>query len=222
MPCAVVDLISTVKNGIADARATAPTLRRALAEHNRLHKLAYGEILIKPKHHLNADIPGQWTRDGVSIDAFVIERAHLRVKRIAENCKTTQTYELSVLAGLVNYCIHQLTTAAVSGDMLLGRTQPLPGLPDVTVAFRMEVAGQEMHCGDVLIREGVAGIVLACLQEGDALYLLVNVWRRSRDVSPHSSEWIETDIEDVWLAFNVHCCIAWYSCGERTWVVLRE
>jgi hypothetical protein len=86
----------------------------------------------------------------------------------------------------------------------------------------MEVAGQEMHCGDVLIREGVAGIVLACLQEGDALYLLVNVWRRSRDVSPHSSEWIETDIEDVWLAFNVHCCIAWYSCGERTWVVLRE
>ena len=220
--CSFVDLISRVKNGIADARATAPTLRRALAEHNRVHKLAYGESLIKPKHHLNADIPGQWTRDGVSIDAFVIERAHLRVKRIAENCKTTQTYELTVLAGLVNYCIQQLTKAAVSGDMLLGRTQPLPGLPDVTVAFRMEVAGQEMHCGDVLIREGVAGLVVACLQEGDALYLLVNVWRWSRDVSPHSAEWIETDVEDVWLAFNVHCCLAWYSCGERTWVVLRE
>ena len=51
--CSVIDLSARVKNGRADARATAPALRRALAA------FAYGDSLIKPKHHLNGDIPGQ-------------------------------------------------------------------------------------------------------------------------------------------------------------------
>ena len=215
-------MIARVKNGRADARATAPALRRALVEHNRLHTFAYGDSLIKPKHHFNGDIPGQWVRDGVSIDAFVIERAHLRVKRIAENAKNTSTSEFTVLSGLANYCIDQAASATPSADALAGRAHRLQGREDITVAVHMTVAHEEVWCGDVVARGETAGLVAACLQEGGVLYALVQVWQRGRDVSRHSAEWEATDVQDVWLASQLQVCPAWYNIGGRIYIVLRE
>ena len=41
---------------------------------------AYGEGWMKPKHHWQMDVPRHTQRDGLVLDAFVIERTHLAVK----------------------------------------------------------------------------------------------------------------------------------------------
>lgn len=219
--CAVIDIIAVVKNGAADARTAAPTLRRALGEHFRLQSAAYGDSLVRPKQHWNADIPDQWVRDGVSLDAFVIERAHLRVKRVGELVRNTEAFEFSVLAGLANYCIEDLA-AAKGFDGLLGRSAAMPGVDGVVVADRMAFGGMQIDAGDVVFRGEIAGVVVACLSEGDGLFVLVDVWRHQHDMSQHSAVWQETDLQDVWRVTMIQASLAWYSVGERLWAVLRE
>ena len=219
--CAVIDVIALVKNGLANARDAAPTLRRALAEHIRLHVIAYGDSMIRPKHHWNADIPGQWAKDGVSLDAFIIERAHLRVKRIADLIKNTDTFEFSVLAGLVNYCLEEVS-ATVSDDGLLGRTAEMPGVEGVVVADRLSYCGMRITAGDVVFRGESAGLVVACLVEDRQLFAMVDVWRHCRVLSLHSAVWDETNCQDVWRVCSLQVSLAWYSIGDRSWVVLRE
>ena len=78
------------------------------------------------------------------LDAFVIERVHLRVKAAADNIRNTRTFELSTLAGVLNNQISTWSTAMPNG--LRGRTAPVPGPIAALVADRLEIGGLKVRC----------------------------------------------------------------------------
>jgi hypothetical protein len=86
---AVVDLIMQAKNSLSSAsvRAVVGKLTTAIQQHLRAHKAAYGEGRIKPKHHWLWDVALQLLRDGLVLDAFVVERNHLSIKAFAQHCQ---------------------------------------------------------------------------------------------------------------------------------------
>jgi hypothetical protein len=105
--CAVLDVILAAKRGSTPAAQAARELSVKLRHHMTSHIAAYGDDSIRPKHHWNLDLPSQILRDGFVLDAFVIERSHLRVKRIADDVKNTSQFERSVLAGVVNATLNR-------------------------------------------------------------------------------------------------------------------
>ena len=54
------------------------------------------------------DVADQWKTHSIVIDAFVVERLHLRVKHVAEHVRNTSTFERSCLASLINLHIASL------------------------------------------------------------------------------------------------------------------
>jgi len=86
--CKVVDIILAMKTGVIDARSVQgrDLLSDAMCSHLRLHRAAYGDEHVKPKHNLNLSLPNQFFKKGV-FDAFTSERLHLLVKVIAERTK---------------------------------------------------------------------------------------------------------------------------------------
>lgn len=76
--CDVLDIIVSAKHGVRHPTQAARDLQLALARHMRLHRATYGDDHIRPKHHWNFDIPSQLARDSMVLDAFVIERTHLK------------------------------------------------------------------------------------------------------------------------------------------------
>jgi len=81
--CKAVDIIMQAKFGIIPPETAAKKLERALTKYMKAHRAAYGNGLIKPKHHWMFDLILQILRDGMVLDAFVVERNHLNVKLTA-------------------------------------------------------------------------------------------------------------------------------------------
>ena len=92
--CDVVDAILAAKFCRLSPQRAAADLQTLTARFMELHKAAYGVRFIKPKHHWQMDVPPQIVRDGVVLDAFVVERGHLAVKAIAEHVRNTTTFEV--------------------------------------------------------------------------------------------------------------------------------
>ena len=88
------------KDGLISAADAANLLDPAIANFFRAHQAAHGTASVKPKHHWLMDIPAQLRKDGLMLDAFVIERQHLFVKAVAEKVDNTSRYEGSVLASI--------------------------------------------------------------------------------------------------------------------------
>ena len=82
--CDCIDLVLLAKRRVASPSAVEPQLQFALAKHLELHKLAHGVGAVKPKHHWQLDVPRQLSRDGLVLDAFIVERIHLQVKAIGD------------------------------------------------------------------------------------------------------------------------------------------
>lgn len=80
--CTCLDLILAAKRGIADPAAASRELERSLVLHLEAHVRAYGASHVKPKHHWQIDMASQLARDGLVLDAFIIERIHLQVKAL--------------------------------------------------------------------------------------------------------------------------------------------
>ena len=51
----------------------------AIGRHQRLHIAAYGVDKLKPKHHWMFDVAEMLQHTEAVLDAFIIERLHLRV-----------------------------------------------------------------------------------------------------------------------------------------------
>ena len=77
-------------------------LKRAISTHMQLYIAAYGDEELKPKHHWMYDIAEQMESLLCVVDAFIIERIHLRIKRNAEKVHELRVFEKSVMAGVVN------------------------------------------------------------------------------------------------------------------------
>ncbi len=71
------DLRMAAKTGLVTADEGSVQLENGTGRFLRLHQEAYGKDALKPKHHWLLDIPSQLRRDGMILDAFVIERQHL-------------------------------------------------------------------------------------------------------------------------------------------------
>lgn len=158
--CACVDLIMSCKHGMIQPGDASRELKAATAAHMRLHIAAYGEGLIKPKNHWQMDVPAQIAEDGCIVDAFLIERTHLKVKAIADHIKNTTMFERSVLSGVVN-CHFRKVTEATDIAGLRGSSAPLPGFPGVLVADRLEAFTLQVG---IVLYKGV-GHVLAWVEK---------------------------------------------------------
>ena len=160
--CAVIDVEMDAKRGKVENYVSAGLLRAALSRHMELHIAAYGRGHLKPKHHWLYDVAEQWLRDDLVLDAFVVERLHLRVKSVADNVENTSDYERSVLACAMVQQRKSLLER--KGDGLRGRVGPLPGYPRVQVAKGLECGTMRVQAGEIVFFDGSVGLVLACAQ----------------------------------------------------------
>lgn len=82
------------KRGLCAAPEAAGSLQAACSDFLAKHTACYGDTHVKPKHHWAQDLGAQLARDATVLDAFVIERQHLMVKRICEYVENTSQYEV--------------------------------------------------------------------------------------------------------------------------------
>ena len=94
--CEVLDLILAAKFKLAPMDELWRAVEDATVRFLQLRKAVYGDSLLKPKHHWQLDVGRQFRRDGVVLDAFVIQRSHLAVKRVADYVENTRTFEVSL------------------------------------------------------------------------------------------------------------------------------
>ena len=179
-------------------RHAALALQRALKRHMDAHILAYGGTdHIKPKHHWLYDVAAQWLQQpSLVLDAFIIERLHLRVKRIADNVHNTSTFELSVLSRLV--CVQEASLRqSCASTALVGPSVRLRDGP-VTVADSMLVSGLRLDVDDVVIAHTraalQAGRIVACLREDENnnLHAVLEMLVFDQRLSPSSARWRES------------------------------
>ena len=100
--CAVVDLILLAKNNLVSTTDASRNLLPAMDKYMRAHTDAYGEDSFRPKHHWMYDVAEQIADCAVVLDAFVIERLHLRTKRCAEHNCIPDMFEEWTLRAMVN------------------------------------------------------------------------------------------------------------------------
>ena len=209
--CAVLDLILLTKQqNLANPRTTSRELRKALALHFELHLQAYGEGEIKPKHHWNLHVPDQLHRDGVILDAFIIERKHLSVKRLADHIDNTSAFERSVLNGVIHDQV-QTARRLAAFDGLQGKIRTLG---TITLANHLEFNTLRVSAGDIIFHGEEAGQALSCAMESNVLMVIVQLLQRVGNISSHSARYAATCHQAVWLASEVSQSAAWYKSGE--------
>jgi hypothetical protein len=185
----------------------------------QLHKAAYGEARLKPKHHWQLDVPRQLQRDNMVLDAFVIERTHLAVKAVAEYVRNTTCFEATVLASLSSK-IWTADEPVVQG--LVGRHSALPGSDDAYVADRMEVFGSEVCVDDVVTKGADLGMVRACCLHRAELVAFVEVLDVRHQRSEHTCECCLAGRLDVWPAIDLQLAIAWRHLENGHLLVVRQ
>ena len=216
----VVDLFMLAKRGRVSTRDAGGRLYSAVAHHLKRHKDAHGTSEITPKFHWLFDICEQVPKSPVLLDCFIVERLHLRVKKIANPIKNTKTFEASVLAGVINSQIQSLE-AKEFGNRLVGKAIPYPGVLHAFVADKMQRNSQTIAVDDFVFHECSVGKVMACISEDDNLSCLVEVWTCLSQVSKFGHRWAPSGQFMLWPAHAVDCAAAWRVQGGET-VVLRK
>jgi hypothetical protein len=217
--CVVLDIILMAKRGLIPMAAAGQQLRAAVADHITKHVLAYGADHIKPKHHWMFDVAEQFERDPFVLDQFVIERKHLTVKTVASLIDNTRCFERSVLAGVILQQRRQLGQGDVVQNALEGKTAPLCGRPDARLGDRLCIDGCTISVGDVVICDGTAGKILACVAEGQGLFVMADEMQLERVLSRHSQRWRLTGSLVLWPAASLEQVIAWIPAGPLLTVV---
>jgi hypothetical protein len=140
--CHILDVLTAAKRGTIAAEQASRDLRVALQNHMTLFLAAYGAEGIRPKHHWNMDLPDQILRDQCVLDTFIIERSHLKVKRIGDCVKNLRRFERSVLSGVLNYDLRRAKEHWIHS--LCGRTHTAGD--GVFLSDKMYVYGLEVAC----------------------------------------------------------------------------
>lgn len=219
--CKVMDLLLTAKRVLAKIEDAAPALKAATEGFLVKHKLAYGVTNIKPKHHWQLDVPEQIRRDGLVLDAFVIERTHLRVKGVAEHIRNTTRFEGSTLASLANV-MWQNAAELSSCSGLVGRSAPWPGCPGLVVADHMEFFSARVSVDDVVLRGDKAAIVTACCTADGELVSIVQQCAFIRRMSEHTHVFRPTDGLEAWPAKEIRLSLAWRRRDDHCLIVVVQ
>ena len=171
--CHIVDIIVQAKRGVINTLNAGALLKEAVPEWYRLHKEAYGHTCLKPKSHWMMDVAEQMENCEVVLDTFIIERLHLRAKRISELVKLIWAFEKATMAGLVNEQF---------GDPLRERRPFFDGLTGhrtfdydgIKVGDDMQVGALHFSAGDVVFMGAQeAGEVVLCCEQDDAHLFIV-------------------------------------------------
>jgi hypothetical protein len=187
-----------------------------------LHSCTFnaGSEHIKPKHHWALDVPDQLVRDGVLVDAFIIERRHLFIKHAAEPVDNTSNYEESVIAASTGLALSEARKAApVVPHGLIGARKKLSGMD---CSRQLEAYGFSITIGDVVANAGAKwGIVRACVADDNGLGVIVNEMLVVA-ASPRSKQGSFRDELQVWRARDLQLCVAWRCLPDGKVEVLHR
>ena len=217
--CLVIDMLLDAKRGVVSLRTAAPALQGALANHMQKHLAAYGDKFIKPKHHWMFDIAEQLKRDPILLDAFVVERLHLRAKAAAERVDNTRTFEKSTISLLMR--AHQRQLEDIRGDGLRN-SMALPGASGIQVADHLKVGGVAVSVGDFVVHAGAVCEVVACLAEDDDFFVVGKPTERIAQTSPSSARHRFTGGRTILVnAVHLEQTIAWHVSGDEVTILFK-
>ena len=219
--CKVIDIIMILKKGYAaDEPARVDLLVQLEAAIDMMIALqiaAYGESVIRPKHHRMQHIASQIRKHKFVIDAFVIERLHLLIKEALLQAHNPLIFEASLLRIVLLKQFEVLKGTIMYG--LVGSSAPLCGFLGARVAREMRCFGMTIAVGDVVFRDEGVGKVTACVLEGSRLFTIVQVWLVQGFVTPHSRKCQPTAASEAWPAEHLEIALAWYVDGDHTVVL---
>ena len=154
-----------------------------------------------------SDVADQIADCEIVMDAFIIERLHLRVKRVPENNKELSAFEDTTLAGVIHR--HFEDPKRPIGDCLVGSVSFSEGL---LVADHLEIGGVRLARGDVVRCNGKLGIIQVCVEDDGVLGCIVKTFDFLRRLSTWGSSWRASDEVLVWPASHVEQAI-WAGAG---------
>ena len=149
--CKAVDILLAAKKRRVDVRQAGSQLLATLEEHMRLRTEYYGNKGVTPKFHWAFDVAECMKTDGFVVDAFALERVHLRVKAVANHIKNTRSYESSLLAGATTSHLNNCTSQEdwTSGEVLLGKLATVPQAPGIIAADKATYFGETLVSSSV-------------------------------------------------------------------------
>ena len=101
----VVELLMSINR----TNAVSPeTLYAAIRKHIVLHKAAYTDHAIRPKHHYALHLPSMLRKHGMLLSTFTHERKHRSVKRYTRGRNALRSFELNVLKDITAHAIWEL------------------------------------------------------------------------------------------------------------------
>ena len=211
--CRVIDVIMKAKLHVMTMGDAARELIVIMGDFMAKHKEAYGDQFIKPKHNWLWDLIAQFLRDPFVLDALIVERLHLTVRRAADNIHNTRSFEASVLSRAINEQIEKLQS--VIGMCTLEQTTAVncDGFADVVlIGDNMQILGMHVAVGDIIFRHDSAGKILACARQGHEFYCIVQLLSHIASTAPHKSLWRTSTQQRIWPALEVSqavCVVSW-------------
>jgi hypothetical protein len=184
---AVAQINAMKKNKGSITRDSCDKLKDLFRKHLQLFQHAYGSEEVRPKHHLCQHIPDQIFAHGFLIDCWPCERKHKSLKRLATMIDNTSDFEKSLLARAITEQLDH-TPAQTFSFALLGATTPAPDLAEklgavsVAMATRMRLGIIMLATADVIISDGKAMRILACMQVDATFCALVMLYSFERHV----------------------------------------
>lgn len=221
--CDCIEILLLAKRRLLPMAQAATRLQGALRHHMLCHVAAYGKEHLKPKFHYLWDVAEQLARDPFVVDCFIVERLHLRAKRVANDVANTRAYERSVLTGVLMSHTNALVGEGSAEFGLVGRAAHVPSQTGAVVARGCVSHGVTMFAGDLVFRDNALGRVSSCVMEGGALFVLVHEMREVERLSSSSSVWapVPAHCEVVWRAHEVVPALAWTKSASANTIVLR-
>lgn len=219
LACAVVDVIMMAKccKSPARVRAISQKLKVLVERHMQAHKAAHGDDRIKPKHHWMFDLILQLLRDGLVLDAFVVERNHLGVKACAQHCKYLPSFERTVLRGSILNQRRELKELVHNG--LVGTRVPFPGVAGADMSDSLISRGMTVCVDDIVFSSANdPGVIVACACESDVLLLVVQCMEPVKELQM----WRPSSSMQVWPASDVQIASAWRPETQGRLTILRR
>ena len=156
------------------------------------------------------------------LDAFVVERLHLRFRDIGNRMDNQIRYERTLLTRAIIAQKSSLCDARTTFG-LLGPTETVfPDVPELVMGASLEHGGKRIAVGDVVFLEGILpGMVKACVRQNDALLVIVQLYEILEKITEHSGKRKLSQHRDAWHARDVHLALAWYQQRDHTVLIKR-
>ena len=197
----------------------ARLLKQAASHHLEIHIACYGTGDVKPKHHWIFDVAEQWLEHECVLDAFVIEKEHLRARDWCDRVDNTSVYETSVLSGMLHAQVASLNELGPQAQ-LLGKAAPFPGFPDALVADNLTVNGVCLSVGDFVFSGTIAAEIVACVKEEGEFLLVVDTLALVARISSHSGNYVFNGQRKVWSATDATQALAWRETRAAVWTIV--